>query len=216
MSTWSSVVSSAALTHPRRVKKGWLNVHSTTWCPVVKRIMFSGAVLRYRRLTRRNSMPPVLSLKARTWSPTWIVSMGRPSINVPAGKHSSCTTRRTCVNQGSALGSRRTSVSTPATAQRACGSTKVRPTSERCSTEHARCNACGPITRCRTPLRANARLICDTSSDRCAIATEAPGSRERTYAKNTVLPDPVGATASTLADGSACHMASHSDTSAVW
>jgi hypothetical protein len=89
------------------------------------------------------------------------------------------------------------SVSMPATAHLALGSTKWRFSFLSWSRWHDFRVFGGPMIRWRTPLRASASAIWDTISLRCAMAHEAPGSRRITSENVTVLPVPVGLTAST-------------------
>lgn len=93
VATTSPRCNMSASVHPAVVHTGWFGVQTTTRVPTVKRIMRSGAARRMSATTRRGWNVRVASSKAATTSPSAMVSMGRPETSVPAGKHSSTTSR---------------------------------------------------------------------------------------------------------------------------
>ena len=108
---------------------------------------------------------------------------------------SSITQRETFLNQDSV---RLMIVLTPATATSLCGLKYERPTASICSLTHNLTTLSGAIILWNIPFTANVLDIWDTSSCRCAIATDAPGWFFIMCEKHTVLPAPVGSTSITL------------------
>lgn len=163
-----------AWTHPRDVKNGWFGVQVVTKSPATTRTR--DAVVRQKtRTTRRWTMVPVASSYDGTRSPGLIVSIERHPTMVPAGKHSSRTTRL-----AGGRASRASRVWTVETWIRACG----------------RMGSPGAMipTLSSPTMRARAAAAWCTSSMRCAIQSAVPVPAVAHAAAVMVLPPPVGMT----------------------
>ena len=158
--------SSAASTHPRWVQNGCPFVDRSIWCAVRTSTKLAGIGFLNNLVTARFWNCPEFSSKAVTTSPTRMLSMGLPSINVPAGKHSSVMPTLTRLIHDARRSARPGSVSTLATFQSDDGLYQLRPSSSMCSSTIVRITDFCATMSWRIPTRASAMLICPIRTER--------------------------------------------------